>query len=78
MPFESLQKSSSIFSSASHLNLKSGTRVVVYNQASFRSPLKMEVRPTFELEQKRIAARVQNVNHCFGVQKIWLSQVEAL
>ena len=32
-------------------------------------PLKMEVRPTFEREQKRSAARVQNVNYCFGVRK---------
>ena len=29
----------------------------------------MEVRPTFEREQKRSAARVQNVDHCFSVQK---------
>ena len=29
----------------------------------------MEVRPTFEREQKRSAARVQNVDHCFGVRK---------
>ena len=29
----------------------------------------MEVRPRFEREQKRSAARVQNVDHCFGVRK---------
>ena len=29
----------------------------------------MEVRPTFEREQKRSAARVQNVDYCFGVRK---------
>ena len=37
----------------------------------------MEVRPTFEREQKRSAARVQNVNHCFVFENIWLSQVVA-
>jgi len=29
----------------------------------------MEVRPTFEREQKRSAARVQNVDYCFDVRK---------
>ena len=37
----------------------------------------MEVRPTFECEQKRSAARVQNVDHCLASENIELSQFVA-
>ena len=37
----------------------------------------MEVRPTFEREQKRSAARVQNVDHCLASENISLSQFVA-